>query len=212
MQNYSDELLKGSVLLKELNILALSFCPVEGNLIYNHPLCSVDDPFNSGFFEKRFNLFQLARGRQSIMEIGFNAGHSTLVMLLANPDARYVLFDLNFHAYTDPCFKFLKQKFPKMSMVYGDSKETVSAYAGVGLIFDLIHIDGSHEPKYFLSDLENSKKMSNKDTVFICDDTTPGNFLDTYLKEKINEGAIEVLDAEKYGLMATSLQTVFRYI
>jgi len=209
-----DDLLKQSSILKELNTLALSFYPVEGNLLYNHPLCSVDDPFNEAFFEKRHNLYQLSKDKKSIMEIGFNAGHSTLMMLIANPTASYALFDLNYHPYTDPCFQLLKQTFPTMHIEYGDSSTTVPQFisSNPDAKYDLIHVDGSHELIFAEKDYENSKRLSTKNTIILFDDTTPGNHLDNFLREKVFQGEIALVDRESLQLKQTSLQTIFRFM
>ena len=45
------------------------------------------------------------------MEIGFNSGFSTLLMLLTNPYVCVSCFDLGEHIYTMPCYEKLKEKF-----------------------------------------------------------------------------------------------------
>ena len=217
---YTDDFLRRQPILKELNILALSHAfvvdghsVVEGNLVYDHPLSSVDDPFNGDFFEKRFNLFRLAENKKSIMEIGFNAGHSTLIMLLASPQAAFTLFDLNFHRYTEPCFLLLKRKFPDMSIEYGDSGVVIPEFiaAHPDAKFGLIHADGSHEFERAKTDFESSRKLSTKETVVVFDDTTPGNLIDGFLTEKVRQGTIKLVDRNVLGLKNTPLQTIFSF-
>jgi hypothetical protein len=212
---YTDDFLRQCPLLKDLNKIALSYAwaYVEGNLVYDHPFHSINDPFSENFFEKRYNLFQLAQNKRHIMEIGFNAGHSTLIMLLANPAASYVLFDLNYHKYTNPCFCFLKQTYPDMSINYGDSKITIPEFAlNQGTKPDLIHVDGGHDIEHATLDFENCKKLSTKDTTIIFDDTIPENHLDELLEEKIKRNLIKPVDRNALGLNSNLSQTIFNYI
>lgn len=112
MIEYSDLILRCNSLLGKLNERALSYGPVEGNICYNHPLTDSREHFNDDFYSKRFNFWKLAERRNHIMEIGFNAGHSSLIMLLANRDALLTIFDLENHPYTRPCFELLQNFFP----------------------------------------------------------------------------------------------------
>ena len=203
---YDENVFKKNPLLIALNSLALSFSPVEGNILYEHPLIEVKSDFNPEFYDKRYNLFTLASGCKNIMEIGFNAGHSALLMLSAAPEAKMVFFDLNFHKYTAPCFSFLKQNF-NISAFYGDSTITVPSY--IGDKFDLIHVDGCHELRYASKDYENIKKHSTSNTIIIYDDTTAGNHLDLFLREK--EKNNEIAFIENDGLKKTDLHTIFRF-
>ena len=69
---------------------------VEGNLV-----CDID-PWNivaDRTGDKIYNLRVLSMGKKKICEIGVNACHSLLIMLLENPMAEYLLFDLNNHRY-----------------------------------------------------------------------------------------------------------------
>lgn len=61
---------------------------------------------------KQFNISRLASTRNRILEIGFNAGYSCLLMLLANPECHITLVDLNYHRYVVPCFEYLNAQFP----------------------------------------------------------------------------------------------------
>merc|ERR1719334_872404 len=97
---------------------------------------------------KRENLAALAVAcgdDASILEIGFNAGHSACLLLLANPRARVVAFDLCEHAYALPCAEVLKRHFgpERFDLVAGASGESLPSYAKAhpGEAFDLLHVD-----------------------------------------------------------------------
>lgn len=201
---YTDDFLKENELLRRLNEIALSHACVEGNLLYQHPLTSVNAPLEPLFFEKRCNLFELAKDSSNVMEIGFNAGHSALLMLLANPGMKMTLVDLDFHLYTKPCFSFLKEYFD-IEIFYGDSRVVVPTLYDS---YDMIHVDGSHELQYASVDYENVKKLSTRSTIVVFDDTTPGNDLDVFLKQKFVEGDIQLIQQPK----ETPFQRIFNFL
>ena len=83
---------------------------IEGNLICN---ISADDYSNSKKYESKIkNLQYLCKNKKKILEIGVNGCHSLLIMLLINPTAEYLLFDLGNHKYTLPAFNYIKEQFP----------------------------------------------------------------------------------------------------
>lgn len=123
---------------------------------------------------KQTNLQKLAKNSNLICEIGFNAGHSALFMISANPQAEYVFFDLNYHTYTNHCFSYIKEAFKntKISIIYGDSKDTLTSYySNIEKYFDLIHIDGGHDYETLNSDFKNSYLMCKKNGFIVIDDT-----------------------------------------
>jgi glycosyltransferase involved in cell wall biosynthesis len=143
----------------------------EGNVFWSHY-----DPETremSKFLNKRINLFNYSQKAQSIMEIGFNAGHSSLLFMLSNPTSTLQLFDLGVHSYTRPCFEYLSSQFPnRMKIEYGDSRQTVPTYISknTGKVFDMIHIDGGHDEHVVRSDILNSLQLCDDKTVIISDD------------------------------------------
>lgn len=79
-------------------------------------------------------------------EIGFNAGHSALALLMGNPRARYIAFDALYLKWTQPMIQFLQTSFPnRIELVPGPSIDTVPRYRPDGFPgCDLISIDGRH--------------------------------------------------------------------
>ena len=62
------------------------------------------------------------------MEIGFNAGHSTLLSFLANPKLSFLSFDIATHKYTVPCAEYLQKHFD-LTFIKGNSRKTaIPAY------------------------------------------------------------------------------------
>jgi glycosyltransferase involved in cell wall biosynthesis len=143
----------------------------EGNVFWSH--YDPEPQEMSKFLNKRINLFSYSQKSHSIMEIGFNAGHSCLLYLLSNPTSKIQIFDLGVHRYTRPCFEYLSYQFPnRMSIEFGDSRRTVPSYiaGNIGKVFDMIHIDGGHDECVVKADILNSIQLSDSKTVIISDD------------------------------------------
>jgi predicted O-methyltransferase YrrM len=143
----------------------------EGNVFWSH--YDPEPQEMSKFLNKRINLFNYSQKAQSIMEIGFNAGHSSLLFLLSNPTSTLQIFDLGVHRYTRPCFEYLSSQFPnRMKIEFGDSRRTVPIYIAenTGKVFDMIHIDGGHDECVVKADILNSIHLSDSKTVIISDD------------------------------------------
>ena len=148
------------------------------------------------------NIQKLAVGKATICEIGVNAGHSLLLMLMVNPTAAYTLFDLGYHKYTAPCVDYLQKAFPsaKIEIIYGNSVETVAKHEG---LYDLVHIDGGHEPEIFEHDYNNVKRLA-KDLVIFDDFDYPK--ICTFLNYKIGAGEIEPVQESH-----TDKHLIYRY-
>jgi predicted O-methyltransferase YrrM len=138
----------------------------EGNLMTLYNPGVIHDDYK----EKRYNIFSLARKAIHIMEIGFNAGHSTLIYLMANDTSKIQLFDLGDHRYSKLCYEYLNREFPnRLSIVWGDSMETIPRF-NTTVKYDLIHIDGGHLEHIAYADVVNCKRLATEDTVAIIDD------------------------------------------
>lgn len=53
---------------------------------------------------KNISVFLLNKNIKHVMEIGFNAGFSALLMLMSNPNVHITCIDNGEHAYVIPCF------------------------------------------------------------------------------------------------------------
>jgi len=162
-----EALASGHKILAQLRqCVELSGEPCEGNLLHTWNSWRLEPEMDA----KRKNIFALSRylkyqgreggdGGPQILEIGFNAGHSVCLMLLANPKARVVAFDLCEHRYTQPCARALQEYFGKdrLELYAGPSTETLPAYRKdhPDMAFDLLHVDGGHQYHVGLSDMEN---------------------------------------------------------
>jgi predicted O-methyltransferase YrrM len=183
---------------------------VEGNLI-----CDVDSSniVITRNLAKIKNLQYLSKNKNKICEIGVNAGHSLLLMLEQNPNAEYLLFDLNNHKYTNPCIEYIKSAYPntKIQVVYGDSKFTVNNFINNNIdemnSYDFIHIDGGHGLQEVISDYESSKRIASDDSILIFDDYDYSN-IQNFIDLKVKENEIEKITDN--NLIETNLHFVYK--
>ena len=150
-----------------LNIAKSTGEELEGNCFFHHK-SSKRVPDN-----KAINLYSAAKVSKNILEVGFNAGHSSLLFLLANPENTIDCFDICSNKYTKLCFNYLSLTFPgRIRLHEGDSKSTIPKFreANPGKIYDLIHIDGSHELHDANCDFYNTLSMTKKNSLIVFDD------------------------------------------
>ena len=174
LKNYLVPILSDSVmnihLEKISEIVKASGEKLEGN-VYGWD--KYDEHENEMFLNKRLNLINYSRNASSILEIGFNAGHSCLLYLTSNPTSTIQLFDLGNHKYTQPCFEYLQSQFPgRLEIIYGDSRVTLPKFVSenIGKKFSLVHIDGGHTEDVVRSDILNVMHFCSGQTVVISDD------------------------------------------
>ena len=140
---------------------------LEGNIFMIHHTTNFKD-LNTYLKPKNISNLVLNKNIKNVMEIGFNSGFSTLLMLLSNPDMRITCFDLGEHKYTRPCFNKLKETFgDRINIILGDSTKTLK---DINKKYDLIHIDGGHSTEVATSDITNSYRLSKQGTILIMDD------------------------------------------
>lgn len=139
---------------------------LEGNIFMKHHTTNYTDIF----INKSKNISNLVLNKtiQSVMEIGFNAGFSTLLMLISNPNLHVNCFDLGEHKYTIHCYEKIKETFgDRINITIGDSTKTLP---NINNNYDLIHIDGGHSTEVADSDIINSYRLSKQGTILIMDD------------------------------------------
>ena len=139
---------------------------LEGNIFMEHHTTSYTDVFLNK--TKNISNLVLNTNIKNVMEIGFNAGFSTLLMLLSNPNIRVTCYDLGEHKYTLLCYNKLKETFgERLNIIIGDSTKTLQ---NDSKLYNLIHIDGGHSTEVAESDIINSFRLSKQGTILIMDD------------------------------------------
>jgi hypothetical protein len=152
--------------------------PIEGNLFFPCTQASDNTPPtmpHPGFREKRRDYATYALSGQSMLEIGFNAGHSALLALTINPNLKYLGIDYGNHSYTRPCFEYLRNLFGhRVDLWIGDSRELVPTLRHSPARFDLFHIDGGHDFGVAYADLCTVIDLCSDNQVILFDDTKSG--------------------------------------
>ena len=139
---------------------------LEGNIFMNHHSTNYTNTFISKI--KNISNIVLNKNIKKVMEIGFNAGFSTLLMLLSNPNINITCIDICEHTYTLLCYKKIKETFgDRINIIIGDSTQTL---LNINEEYDLIHIDGGHSPNICTSDIINSYRLSKSGTIIIMND------------------------------------------
>ncbi len=112
-------------------------------------------------------------GISRIVEVGFNAGHSSYTFLVSRPDIKVVSFDLGSHGYVRLAKRFIDAAFPgRHSLILGDSRETIPRYIEEHPApgFDLAFVDGGHDYDVAKSDLLSIHRMIKPAGLVIMDD------------------------------------------
>jgi len=155
---------------------------LEGNIFMLHQTTKYTDIFLNK--SKNISNLVLNTNIKNVMEIGFNSGFSTLLMLLSNPNIKIMCADLGEHKYTMPCYTKLKETFgDRINLLIGDSTKTLQT---IDDVYDLIHIDGGHSTEVADSDIVNSYRLSKPGTILIMDDYDFSNLhtlWDIYIKK-----------------------------
>jgi len=181
---------------------------IEGNCFSMHNTYPNNYPC-SEFQSHRLNLIMFALTRQSILAIGFNAGHSTLLGLTANQTLQYTAVDINHHPYTIRCFEYLKGIFrDRLTMEIGDSVTVLPHLLKNNNSFDGYIIDGGHDFKVIMSDLTNVLRFAKSGSMLLVDDTQhpPIKFAINYFMVK---GSITRISDES-GYISTKTSEIFR--
>lgn len=206
MEYSLDEFLLQDSVTEINRIVSETKAPMAGNCLYRHHRNFELHLTNKEILRR--NLFKLCNSAKSILEIGFNAGHSCALYLYSNPEIEVVAFDLCSHSYTEDCANYLSSRY-NLVLHKGDSGHTIPNY-NPGRTFDLIHIDGGHSQIQSLIDIINCKKLADANTLLIVDDTHLAGISKSieYLRA---HGLLLEVDYDKRGLGRTNLHRIFRY-
>lgn len=190
--HYNFQLSKYKNVFKKLEqIVASTGEHVEGNCFH---IDGQRDTIADSFLTKRLNLFHYATSADTIMEIGFNGGHSCLLFLLANPRSKINLFDLGNHRYSKLAFDYLSNMFPgRLTIVWGDSRKSLVEFI-THTSYDMIHIDGGHTREILHSDIDKCSHFSSNETIVVVDDIS---FHPDHMVEPLSGLVIELLIVER---------------
>ncbi len=111
---------------------------------------------------------------RTICEIGFAAGHSTVIYMESNPNVKVYSFDDYGRPHiVDLVRRYIGAKYPERHMIIsGDSTVTVPEFArrNPNVKCDLISIDGAHHAAYPWNDIVSMKQLASPRNVVLADD------------------------------------------
>jgi len=202
---YESKNQEKAVYLNDLKQIVInSKSTLEGNCFYYHATL---DEFPA-LYSKQLNLFWCGKQAiENICEIGFNAGHSAMLLLLgrSNTPLNFTIFDIDHHFYTKPSYEYIKTMFSFVNFEYvkGDSTYTmpqwINNHPELMYKYDVIHVDGGHSEHCISNDMKNAHLLVKKDGIVIVDDTnneTINKYVDLYISSGIY---IEVNLLPTYG-------------
>ncbi len=147
---------------------------------------------------------------KTILEIGFNAGHSS-DLFLSSSLATVTSFDLDQRPCVDIAKQYIDIKFPsRHTLIKGDSTKTIPEFIknNKNTLFDIIFIDGGHQYNVAYADIINCKLLAHKDTIIIMDDVVMDMKIQTecsmeptlaWCNANINK-LVEQFDSKQYGI------------
>jgi FkbM family methyltransferase len=185
---------------------------LEGNIFMLHHSTVYTDLFKNK--SKNISNLVLNKNIKNVMEIGFNAGFSTLLMLLTNPNIHITCFDLGEHKYTIQCYEKIKKTFgERINIIIGDSTKTLQS---VNDTYDVIHIDGGHTSEVAKSDIVNSYRLSKMGTILIMDDYDLPNLHELWddfiIKYNLKNLSITVYDSPHHDIKCVSTSNISKIL
>jgi hypothetical protein len=167
---------------------------IEGNYFYHHQVSELQNSPDPSRCQKRIFLSKTVKGKKSVLEVGFNAGHSALLILSSNPHIKYVGVDIGEHSYTKEAGRILLNHFGnRFKLIIGDSTDILPILKLDKLKFEVIHIDGGHSRDQCLSDLRNATNLLIEESgQILLDDIKGSEILDALEEFKMKHSLISV--------------------
>ena len=183
----------------EHNLISLVGKEPEGNIYSIHKTTQK----NLLMIPKQRNFVEIMKivNPTDILEIGFNAGFSALLMLMSKPNINITCVDINSHHYVVSCFDKIKNDYHLKSNIELITQSSHIALPKLVLenkTYDLIHIDGDHSYEGAKKDIDNCIKLCKTGTVIIFDDTNL-DYLDNLCNEYIQNSILKEFIFKKHN-------------
>ena len=124
--------------------------------------------YDRTMLEKQLALYRTAKGKKRGLEIGVHAGHSLLIILLANPNITIDCIDICVWSHTEKCVDYLNHVFGNRVRLHkGESLKVLPELSG---IFDFIHIDGSHDLDVIHQEVQEVSRLASLECSYVFDD------------------------------------------
>lgn len=143
------------------------------NLFYSRSNIKIIEGNSKQSAEQEKYLKKINGNFKNILEVGFNAGHSSELFLETNSDSCVTSIDIGYWYYCKFGKKFLEKKYPnRLNVIFKDSIKALENFETINedIAFDFIYIDGNHTYEYAYRDILNSKKFATPSTILAVDD------------------------------------------
>lgn len=164
------------LLNKQIEFLAEPNLSKSLDKYYSTLSCNVTEGYSKQVNGEVKLLKNLVKNKSitSVLEIGFNGGHSAELFLKENPNIHVTSFDIGHHNYVKIGKEYIDVKYPnRHTLIIGNSLKTIPEYykKNTNKKFDIIFIDGGHDYDTSFGDLKNCRSLAHKNTIVIMDDT-----------------------------------------
>jgi predicted O-methyltransferase YrrM len=185
---------------KLLPLIKESGSSIEGNIYSPHKQLLEKNNLLEQKQQNFLNIISNNTDKTDVLEIGFNAGYSSLLMLMCNPNIKLTAIDINIHKYTEACFNQIKKDFHNIRLITESSLLALPKLIQANNAYDIIHIDGDHNARAATLDIQNSIKLSKIGSLLIVDDTNMAHInqiCNNLVSNKIAED-LQIKNGEKY--------------
>jgi len=151
---------------------------VEGNYCYKHGtvLEEKTKPVKERSWKRQY-LREAVAGCKQGLEIGFNAGHSSAIILMANDQIILNSIDICRYKYTVNTARFMYKYWKgRFGFYAGSSQAVIKKYDFPNL--DFIHVDGGHGVADFYFDIDFCERNLKPGGKVVIDDA----YLPDYMK------------------------------
>jgi len=166
------------------NLMPLIGFKPEGNIYTSH-LSNKEQELMIPKQKNIVNLIQKTKP-EKVLEIGFNAGFSALLIKMSFSSLNLTCIDINYHDYVEKCFNKISSDFSDINILLENSNTALKKLINKNNCYDIIHIDGDHSIKGATNDFNLCLKLSKKGTIIIFDDTnlaSLNNLCESYIKK-----------------------------
>ena len=227
-KEYESKNIEKQIYLDDLKqIIINSNTLLEGNCFYYHQSLNL----YADLYTKQLNLFWCGKQAVSkICEIGFNAGHSALLMLLGRDTTslHFTIFDIGLYPYIKPSLEYIKTKFAHVTFEYieGDSTIVIPEWINKNKdknkdkdkdkdilgTYDIVHVDGGHSDHCISNDMKNANMLVKFNGIVIIDDTNAPE-INKYVNFYISTGNyIELNVLNTLGYQHRIIKKINKYI
>lgn len=203
--DWYDELERHYTQLESIccHAVVMTRAAVDGNIVSERFVRS------ASLSDRAERLRRLAAQASRCLDIGFNAGHSAVLMLLSSPAVTVLSFDLGIQPYAQQCADYVARSFPgRFEVVWGDTRETLRRRLGTepDHRFDLVFIDGGNSAETRRSNMQDCRRVAAVGSVVIhCAATRDG-------VEAILQAGAGILQAPAEGGALSDGLLVSRYM